>query len=152
MALPSIRDGLGATPSQVALVISGYASGYAVFLVTGGRLGDLYGRKRLFISGMAGFTAASALCGLAPTASWLVTGRVVQGLAASMLLPQVLGSIRALFDSERELARAMTLSGVMMGLASVTGQFGGGALVAWTRSTSAGAPCSCSTCRSACWP
>ncbi|MBN9562805.1 MAG: MFS transporter [Alphaproteobacteria bacterium] len=132
VALPSIRDGLGATPSQVALVISGYASGYAVFLVTGGRLGDLYGRKRLFISGMAGFTAASALCGFAPTAGWLVAGRVVQGLAASMLLPQVLGSIRALFDSDRDLARAMTLYGVMMGLASVTGQFGGGALVAWS--------------------
>jgi EmrB/QacA subfamily drug resistance transporter len=132
VALPSIRDGLGASPSQVALVISGYASGYAVFLVTGGRLGDLYGRKRLFISGMAGFTAASALCGLAPTASWLVTGRVVQGLAASMLLPQALGSIRALFDTERALARAMTRYGVRMGLASVTGQFGGGALVAWS--------------------
>ncbi len=103
-----------------------------VLLVTGGRLGDLYGRKRLFILGMASFTAASTLCGFAPTASWLVAGRVVQGLAASMVLPQVLGSIRALFDSERALARAMTFYSIMMGLASVTGQFGGGALVAWS--------------------
>jgi EmrB/QacA subfamily drug resistance transporter len=132
VALPSIRDGLGANPAQTALIISGYASGYAVFLVTGGRLGDLYGRKPLFVLGMLGFTGASAFCGFAPTAGVLVLGRVVQGLAASLLLPQVLGAIRALFDDQRELARAMTFYGVMMGLASVTGQFLGGVLVAWS--------------------
>jgi EmrB/QacA subfamily drug resistance transporter len=132
VALPSIRDGLGANPAQTALIISGYASGYAVLLVTGGRLGDLYGRKPLFVLGMLGFTAASAFCGLAPTAGVLVVGRVAQGLAASLLLPQVLGAIRALFRDERELARAMTFYGVMMGLASVTGQLLGGVLVAWS--------------------
>jgi EmrB/QacA subfamily drug resistance transporter len=132
VALPSIRDGLGANSAQTALIISGYASGYAVLLITGGRLGDLYGRKPLFVLGMLGFTAASAFCGFAPTASVLVVGRVLQGLAASMLLPQVLGAVRALFEDQRELARAMTFYGVMMGLASVTGQLLGGVLVAWS--------------------
>src|SRR5580704_10249339 len=67
VTLPSIHATLHATPAQVQLVISGYAAGYAVFLVTGGRLGDLYGRRRLFLIGMAGFTIANLLCGLAGT-------------------------------------------------------------------------------------
>ena len=80
---------------------------YAVFLITGGRLGDLFGRlKRIFMDagGMAGFTGASALCGLAQSATLLVIARSVQGIAAAMLVPQVLGSIRALY-ADRELAR-----------------------------------------------
>jgi MFS family permease len=68
-----------------------------VFLITGGRLGDLYGRRRLSLIGMAGFIATNTLCGLAATPLELVVGRVLQGLAAAMLAPQVLGSIRALF-------------------------------------------------------
>ena len=82
VGLPSIQQGLSATPAQVQLVISGYAAGYAVFLITGGRLGDLYGRRRLFMLSMAAFTAASALCGLAPTAGLLVIARVAEGLFA----------------------------------------------------------------------
>ncbi|HEY5300892.1 MAG TPA: MFS transporter, partial [Acetobacteraceae bacterium] len=129
VGLPSIQQGLGATPAQVQLVISGYAAGYAVFLITGGRLGDLYGRRRLFMLSMAGFTAASALCGLAPTAGLLVIARVAEGLAAAMLAPQVLGSIRAMYDEPRALARALSAYGAMMGLAAATGQLGGGVLV-----------------------
>ena len=129
VGLPSIQQGLEATPAQVQLVISGYAAGYAVFLITGGRLGDLYGRRRLFMLSMAGFTAASALCGLAPTAGLLVIARVAEGLAAAMLAPQVLGSIRAMYDEPRALARALSAYGAMMGLAAATGQLGGGVLV-----------------------
>lgn len=129
VALPSIQAGLGAADAEVQLVISGYSAGYAVLLITGGRLGDLYGRKRLFALGMAGFTAASAMCGFAPSANVLVLARVVEGVAAAMIAPQVLGSIRALYAG-RELSRALGLYGVMMGLAAVTGQFAGGALVA----------------------
>lgn len=130
VGLPSIEQGLNATPAQVQLVISGYAAGYAVFLITGGRLGDLYGRRRLFMLSMAAFTAASALCGLAPTAGLLVIARVAEGLAAAMLAPQVLGSIRAMYDEKRALARALSVYGAMMGLAAATGQLGGGVLIA----------------------
>jgi MFS family permease len=131
VALSSIHASLGATPAELQLVISGYACGYGVFLITGGRLGDLYGRKRCFLIGMAGFSLASLGCGLAMTPAQLVVARVVQGSAAALLLPQVLGSIRALFDNERELARAMSAYGIMMGLAAVIGQFSGGALIQW---------------------
>jgi MFS family permease len=119
VALSSIHASLGATPAELQLVISGYACGYGVFLITGGRLGDLYGRKRCFLIGMAGFSLASLGCGLAMTPAQLVVARVVQGSAAALLLPQVLGSIRALFDNERELARAMSAYGIMMGLAGL---------------------------------
>lgn len=128
--LPSIQSGLAATSAQVELVISGYAAAYAVFLITGGRLGDLYGRRRLFILSMAGFTVASAFCGFAPTAGILVIGRIAEGLAAALLAPQVLGSIRAMYDEPRALARALSLYGVMVGLAAATGQLGGGVLIA----------------------
>jgi EmrB/QacA subfamily drug resistance transporter len=132
VSLPSIHTAIGATPAEVQLVVSGYAAAYAVFLITGGRLGDLYGRRRLFLIGMAGFVAANTLCGLAATPSELVTGRVLQGIAAAMLAPQVLGSIRALFPGDSELARALSVYGVMMGLAAALGQFSGGALVEWS--------------------
>ncbi|MGC8477367.1 MAG: MFS transporter [Acetobacteraceae bacterium] len=133
VALPSIQHGLAASPAAVQLVISGYAAGYAVFLVTGGRLGDLFGRRRLFILSMFGFTAASATCGLAPSPTTLVLARVAEGVAAAMLAPQVLGTIRALHDAPGQqpaLARALGLYGAMMGLAAAVGQFAGGALVA----------------------
>ncbi len=128
VALPSIQDGLQASPAQVQLVISGYAAGYAVFLITGGRLGDLFGRKRLFMAGMAGFTAASALSGLAQSPLLLVIARVAQGSAAAVLAPQVLGSIRALYAAA-ELSRALSFYGMMMGLAAAIGQLCGGLLV-----------------------
>jgi MFS family permease len=131
VALSSIHENLGATPAELQLVISGYACGYGVFLITGGRLGDLYGRKRCFLIGMAGFSLASLGCGIATSPTHLVIARIVQGSAAAVLLPQVLGSIRALFPDERELARAMSAYGIMMGMAAAIGQFSGGALIQW---------------------
>jgi MFS family permease len=131
VALSSIHESLGATPAELQLVISGYACGYGVFLITGGRLGDLYGRKRCFLIGMAGFSLASLVCGVATSPAHLVIARVVQGSAAALLLPQILGSIRTLFADERELARAMSAYGIMMGMAAAIGQFSGGALIAW---------------------
>ena len=141
VSLPSIHTSLGATPAEAQLVISGYAAGYAVFLITGGGLGDLYGRRRLFLLGMAAFVATNTICGLAITPVELVIGRVLQGLAAAMLAPQILGSIRALFPSDSELAKALSFYGVAMGLAA---RWSSGA-----RSTWAGAPCSWPSCRSA---
>src|SRR5262249_40973060 len=79
IGVPSIRRALGASFSEIELVIAGYGLAYAVCLITGGRLGDIFGRKRTFILGMAGFTLTSAFCGLAPSAGWLIFGRLIQG-------------------------------------------------------------------------
>ncbi len=131
VALSSIHESLQTSPAETQLVISGYAAGYAVFLITGGRLGDLYGRRRMFILGMAGFTLTNLICGVAQSPNQLLIGRVLLGVTAAMVQPQVLATIRALYTGQRELARAMSLYGVMMGLAAATGQFAGGALVSW---------------------
>lgn len=131
VTLPSIHASLGASPAELQLVISGYAACYAVLLITGGRLGDLFGRRRLFLIGMAGFTVANLICGVAANPGELLLGRALQGISAAMFVPQVLGAIRALCSDERDLARAMSAYGVMMGLAAAIGQFAGGALVQW---------------------
>jgi len=132
VSLPSIQTSLDASPAELQLVISLYGAAYAVFLITGGRLGDLYGRRRMFLLGMAGFTVANLLCGLAPSPAALVASRTLQGVAAAILVPQVLGPVRTLFPTERELARALSSYGIMMGLAAASGQFLGGALVQWS--------------------
>jgi len=132
VTLPSIHLSLGASPAELQLVIGVYAAGYAVFMITGGRLGDLYGRRRLFLIGMTGFTVTNMLCGLAVTPVQLLLARAFQGVSAALLVPQVLGAIRALYADDRDMARALNAYGVMMGLAAVTGQFAGGALVQWS--------------------
>ncbi len=128
LALPSIARGLHARPDEVQLVISAYAAVYAVFLITGGRLGDLFGRKLVFLAGLAGFAAASALCGLAWSPVTLIVGRIVQALAAAAMAPQAVASIHALFPPH-ERPRAVSIFGMVLGLAAVAGQLLGGALV-----------------------
>ncbi len=131
VALPSIRENLHTSPAETQLVVSGYAAGYAVALITGGRLGDLYGRRLLYMLGMTGFALANLLCGVAQTPTQLLVGRVALGIAAAMLQPQTLATMRALYTDDRALARAMSLYGTTVGLAAAVGQFAGGALVAW---------------------
>ena len=128
LALPAIRDDLGASSSEVQFVISAYAATYAVFLITGGRLGDLFGRRQMFILGVAGFTIASLLCGIAWSPAILVAGRILQGFTATMMAPQVLASIRVLFPPEEQ-GRALGLYGATFGLANICGQILGGVLV-----------------------
>lgn len=128
VALPSIRGGLAITPAQVEWVISGYAASYAVFLITGGRLGDLFGRRRVFVAGMAGFGIASLICGLANSPMMLICGRVLQGLSAAAMAPQVLASIHALFP-EHERSRALAVYGATIGFAAVVAQALGGLLI-----------------------
>ncbi len=129
VALPSIRQSLGATPAQIEWVISAYAATYAVFLITGGRLGDLFGRRRVFLAGMAGFGLASLICGLAASPSVLIAGRVLQGLSAAAMAPQGLASIHALFP-EHERSRALAVYGAALGFAAVVAQVLGGVLIA----------------------
>jgi MFS family permease len=128
VALPSITAGLDASAAEVQLVISGYAIVYAVFLITGGRLGDIFGRKSIFLSGLAGFALASALCGLAWSPGSLIVGRLLQALAAAAMAPQALASVHALFPAH-ERGRALSIYGITLGLSSIAGQLLGGALV-----------------------
>ncbi len=128
VALPSIRGDLHASAASLQLVMSGYAVAYAVLLILGGRLGDLYGRRRVFLVGLAGFAAASALCGFAWSPNALVAGRLVQGVAAAVLAPQALASIHHLFPPT-EKPKALGLFGFMLGSASIVGQILAGILI-----------------------
>lgn len=128
VALPSLVLDLGARPAELEFVVAGYGLSFAILLVTGGRLGDLFGRKRLFMLGMAGFTLASALCGLAPTPGALIAARVLQGLTAAIMSPQVLAIIRVTFP-EAERARAIGYFTTVIGFASILAQLIGGALI-----------------------
>jgi MFS family permease len=129
VALPSIQEDLGTGSSAEQLVISSYATLYAVTLITGGRLGDLYGRGRMFFLGLLGFAAASLMCGLAASPWTLILGRALQGVTAAVMAPQALASVQAIFPtSERPLA--LSLYGAVFGLASVIGQALGGVLIA----------------------
>jgi EmrB/QacA subfamily drug resistance transporter len=128
VALPSIRSALHASAAQLQFVISAYAATYAVFLITGGRLGDLYGRRRMFLLGISGFTLASLLCGMAWSSEALLAGRMLQGMAAAALAPQVLASIRVMFP-HAEQPRALGLYSATFGVAATMGALLGGTLV-----------------------
>jgi MFS family permease len=128
VALPTIDTDLHASAPLLELVVSAYASAYALLLVVGGRLGDAFGRKRLFLAGMAAFTLTSLACGLAPTAPLLVAARAAQGASAALMVPQVLSTIQAATQGQRR-ARALARYGATGGLAAVVGQLLGGLLV-----------------------
>ncbi|MER6125544.1 MFS transporter [Streptomyces sp. NPDC001795] len=129
VALPTMGKDLHASEAVLELVVSGYGLAYAVLLVLGGRLGDLFGRRELFLGGMAAFGVTSLACGLAPNAWTLVAARVAQGAAAAAMLPQVLATIQAATSGHRR-AKAMGLYGATAGLSMVAGQILGGVLVA----------------------
>jgi MFS family permease len=128
VALPTIDRDLHASAPMLELVVSAYASAYALLLVVGGRLGDSFGRKRLFLAGMAAFTLPSLACGLAPSAIFLVIARALQGASAALMVPQVLSTIQAATSGERR-ARALGRYGATGGIAAVAGQIVGGLLV-----------------------
>ncbi len=128
VALPDIDSSFGTSPAVLEMVITGYGVGYALLLVVGGRLGDAVGRQRMFIGGMAAFTVMSLACGLAPTVETLIGARVLQGISAAMMVPQVMATIQATTTGERR-ARALGWFGATAGLAAVVGQVVGGLLV-----------------------
>ncbi|MFJ7278158.1 MFS transporter [Kitasatospora sp. NPDC098663] len=128
VAVPSVQADLGAGPAAVQWVIAGFSLALAAGLVTAGRLGDRYGRRRVFGLGLALFTLASAGCGLAPTAAALVGARVMQGLAAALMGPQVLAILRTAFSGAAQ-ARAFARYGLTMGVGAVFGQLIGGLLI-----------------------
>ncbi|MFF7971005.1 DUF6185 family protein [Streptomyces sp. NPDC007905] len=127
VAAPTVHADLGGPVSDVQWFSTAYTLPFAVLLITGGRLGDTVGRRRLFVLGVAVFTAASVACALAPTAGLLIAFRAVQGPAAAMIIPQTIGLIKAMFPAE-ETAKALGGIGPVMGLAAVCGPVLGGVL------------------------
>ncbi|MGH9066188.1 MAG: MFS transporter, partial [Acidimicrobiales bacterium] len=128
VAIPSIQSSLRASFASIELVVAGYQLAFAVVLITAGRLGDIFGRRRLFLIGMAGFTIASAVCGAAPTAGTLVVARLFQGVFSGLMFPQVLSVIQVLFRP-RERGRVFGIFGAVIGLATILGPLLGGILI-----------------------
>ncbi|URM98227.1 MFS transporter [Actinomadura madurae] len=128
VAIPDIQADLRAGATAIQWVVAGFGLALGSGLITGGRLGDLFGRRRMYALGLAAFTGASLACGLAPSPGTLIASRVVQGVAAALLMPQVLGIINGAFSGERR-ARAFTAYGLALGLGGVFGQLIGGALI-----------------------
>lgn len=128
VAIPAIKQGVHANDAEVQLVIAGYLLGYAAFLITGGRAGDHFGRKKVFFWGMFSFTIASCLCGLSMTPFQLNITRFFQGLSASFMVPQTIAFIQVLFTDAKERAKAIGMFGITLGVAAVIGQVLGGYL------------------------
>jgi EmrB/QacA subfamily drug resistance transporter len=128
VAIPSVQRDLHASAASIQFIIAGYALACGVGMITGGRLGDLYGRRRMFALAMALFTLASTACGLAPTAEVLLGARVVQGAAAALMAPQVLAIISTNFHGVAK-AKAINWYGMTAGIAAVSGQLIGGLLI-----------------------
>ncbi|WP_329140728.1 MFS transporter [Streptomyces sp. NBC_01476] len=128
VALPTIDRDLDAGPAVLEMVVAGYGVAYAVLLVLGGRLGDMFGRRNLFLWGLATFALTSLACGLAPSAWTLVAARVAQGAASALLLPQALATIQSATSGSSR-GKALSYYGATAGIASVVGQVLGGVLV-----------------------
>ena len=129
VALPSIQTGLHAQESDLQWVVSGYALTFGLLLVPAGRLGDLRGRRTMFVVALAAFTLASAACGAAQNSLWLVIARLIQGFAGGTLTPQISASIQELF-SGAERGKAFGLFGATVGLSTAVGPLAGGLLIA----------------------
>ncbi|MEO8528714.1 MAG: MFS transporter [Pseudolysinimonas sp.] len=128
IALPTIREDLGATPAQLEWTVSGYMLAFAVLLITGGRLGDIFGRRGVFVVGVAGFTLASVAAGLAGSADLLVGARTAQGAFAALMVPQTLATLQALY-TPKERAPMLGVIGGVSGLSAVVAPLLGGWLI-----------------------
>ncbi|MET9002871.1 MFS transporter [Amycolatopsis sp. NPDC004169] len=129
VALPSMQAGLHASSGGIRWVVSGYALAFGLVLVTGGRLGDAFGRRNMFLGALAAFVLTSALAGAAPNETTLVLARLAQGLAAGMLTPQNTGLIQDLFRGA-ERGRAFGMFGAVVGISTAVGPILGGAIIA----------------------
>jgi EmrB/QacA subfamily drug resistance transporter len=128
IALPGITRSLHAGPAAVEWVVAGYGLSSAVLLVLGGRLGDRFGRRAMFMTGLAGFTLMSALCGIAPDSGFLIGARIAQGVAGALMSPNVLAILGTVYTGSARV-RAISAFGMVMGVAVVGGQLAGGLLI-----------------------
>jgi EmrB/QacA subfamily drug resistance transporter len=128
VAGPSIRRALGGSASTLQWLSAGYTLAFAVFLITGARLGDMFGRRRLFLVGSAGFTLMSAACAAAPSPSVLIAFRVLQGGSGALMIPQGFGMLKEVF-AEEEMGRVFGAFGPIMGLSMLAAPILAGVLV-----------------------
>src|SRR4030088_3475697 len=128
VAIPTIARELQASSAQIEAVIAIYLIAYATLVVTGGRLGDIYGTKNVFLAGVLGFTTTSLWCGLAQSGPELIAARLAQGATAALMVPQVLATLHLLF-SDTSRSRAFGIYGIVLGLAGAAGFLLGGVVV-----------------------
>ncbi|MFI0716318.1 MFS transporter [Streptomyces inhibens] len=128
VAAPAIQADLHSSAADIQLILAGYQLTYAIALITGARLGDRYGRKRLFLIGMTLFTLSSVGCALAPDSAGLIAARLVQGLSAAAMFPQVFAMIQVLIPAEKR-PKAFGALGAVIGMSTITGQLLGGVLI-----------------------
>jgi EmrB/QacA subfamily drug resistance transporter len=128
VAAPTIHRTLGTSSTALQWIIGGYPLALAVGLLVGGRLGDIFGRRMMFLIGVTGFTAASTICGLAPSTGVLIAARLCQGFAGAMMIPQGLGLMREVFPPS-DLKKAFGVFGPVMGSAALIGPIVGGGLI-----------------------
>jgi len=128
VALPTIGRSLHGSGAGLQLVVAGYTISYATLLITGARLGDIFGRRRMFLTGVLTFTAASLACGLAPTFGFLIGARLVQGAGAAAMIPQIMSVIQQRFEGSAR-ARALGAYAAVLASGAVAGQVVGGVLV-----------------------
>src|SRR5579862_3549128 len=128
VAGPSIRAAIGGSVSTLQWLSAGYTLAFAVFLITGARLGDMFGRRRLFLIGSAGFTLMSAACAVAPSPTVLIAFRVLQGAFGALMIPQGFGMLKEVF-AEDEMAKVFGAFGPMIGLSALAAPILAGALI-----------------------
>jgi MFS family permease len=121
IAAPTVRADLGGGTSTMEWWAAGYTLAFGVLLIVGGRLGDMFGRRRVFVIGISGFTLASAACALAPSPDFLIAMRVLQGGFGALLIPQGLGVIKNVFPP-KEMGGAFAAFGPVMGIAAIAGR------------------------------
>lgn len=128
VAVPTLQSHFGAGETEAQWLVAGYATLFAILLIVGGRLGDILGYKRMFVTGMSGFVLASMACGFAPTPVWLIAGRLFQAVAAAMMLPQIMSIVQHLY-TPRERISALGVFSVLGGTAAISGPVVGGLLI-----------------------
>lgn len=129
VALPSISREIGASAGDLEWIVAGYIVAFALSLLPGGRMGDVFGHKRIFMIGVAVFTLASVACGLAAESKTLIIARLIQGIGGGMMVPQVPAIARLVFEAE-DRTKAFAMISQVTGIASVAGPIIGGALIA----------------------
>lgn len=128
VAIPTLQGRFGASDAQVQWMVAGYSTLFALLLITGGRLGDIFGYKRAFLIGVSGFTLTSLLCGIAADPDQLIAARLLQGGSAAIMLPQVMSLTQIMYAPHERMA-PLGLFGVLGGLAAVLGPVIGGVLI-----------------------
>lgn len=128
VGIPAIEQAFGASPTQIQLIVAGYVLAFGIVLVPSGRYGDLHSRRRMFLIGLVVFLIASLLCAIAPTVELLAASRILQGVSAGLLMPQVLGLTQQLFTGAAR-GRAFGIFGAVIGLSTAFGPTLGGLLI-----------------------